>query len=200
MYGERRTDMGDFTLQLSGNLPRLTDPDSKLQISRGVSGELEGELTWLGRLLYEKDSGAIRLAITGGQLNADFEAANAHSLGSGSWQFEPLIFSAQYNAERWSLTGEYALRHFQLDYNPPFPDPDFTGESYYLQASYRFTPSLEGVLRYDSLIMDREDRNGQGMESQDRSPTLHPICQGLDCRFALGYFSFFDVAGRISLY
>jgi hypothetical protein len=37
----------------------------------------------------------------------------------------------------------------------------FTGESYYVQGTYRFTPTLEGLVRYDALFTNKNDRNGE---------------------------------------
>jgi len=77
-------------------------------------------------------------------------------------KFTPLILSAQYNAERWSITSEYALRMFQLqDFGISAFEQKFTGESIYLQGTYRFTPKWEAMLRYDLQFTDRTDRNGK---------------------------------------
>ncbi|MEK7844839.1 MAG: hypothetical protein AAB259_03710, partial [Pseudomonadota bacterium] len=83
-------------------------------------------------------------------------------LASGSIQFSPVYFSAQYNAERWTLTSEYALRHFVYkDFNNARLDSlNFFGESFYFQGEYRFNPKWEGILRYDVLFADRADRDG----------------------------------------
>lgn len=37
----------------------------------------------------------------------------------------------------------------------------FTGESYYFQGVYRFNKKWEGVLRYDVLYTDKNDRSGK---------------------------------------
>jgi len=55
----------------------------------------------------------------------------------------------------------------------------FVGESYYFQGEYRFTPKLEGILRYDALFTDRSDRSG------NQWAALNPMRQGLEhSRFA----------------
>jgi hypothetical protein len=75
--------------------------------------------------------------------------------------FTPVVLSAQYNAERWSLTSEYALRNLEYKNFGAIPHLNFTGESYYFQGVYRFTPEWEAIVRYDALFTDRDDRNGK---------------------------------------
>jgi hypothetical protein len=171
-YGEHRTDAGDFSVQAGAGLPRTTDPDLKLVLSRGAPGNVGGELSWLGRLLYERDGGNLRLALTAGQVNAEFDPKiPIPSFGVGSWRFEPFILSAQYNSEHWSLTGEYALRRSRFEgFGVLQPDMSFTGESYYLQATYRFNPTWEGLLRYDNLVWDRQDPSGSKWQATTGLP------------------------------
>ena len=173
LYGERRTAIGDFFFQVNGGLPRVEDPEFEREIFTGeVSGSLEAEPSLIGRLRYERDGGLIRLALTGGQINADYNPGRPiDPLDAGSFRFEPWILSAQYNAERWSITGEFALRRTRLkDFGSALPDVRFTGESYYLQATYRFTPRWEGMLRYDVLYIDRDDRDGDAFAAATGSP------------------------------
>lgn len=164
LYAEQRNDWGDLLFQAGLFEPRVSDPDLKQAITRGFfDGELEGQSSWISRLIYEYDGGTLRLALTAVDLETDYEPATGPiNLDNGSFNFSPLVFSAQYNTENWSLTGEYARRPVKLEkFGPLLPDTKFTGESYYLQSTYRFTPSIEGVLRYDVLIWDRQDRDGE---------------------------------------
>ncbi|MEZ5600435.1 MAG: hypothetical protein R3F36_05280 [Candidatus Competibacteraceae bacterium] len=39
-------------------------------------------------------------------------------------------------------------------------DLDISGESYYLQALYRFDQNWQAVVRYDVLYNNRDDKNG----------------------------------------
>lgn len=165
VYGERRTDFGDLFLQAYVAHPRTEDPDLKRFILGTTPGELEGQTTLGGRLMYEKDAGRLRFAISGLRGRTRFEPAGP-GVKDGRFTFEPLILSAQYNSERWSLTGEYALRRTELeDFGLPFPDDDFTGESFYIQGTYRINPRWEAMLRYDQLIINRDDRDGSQFEA-----------------------------------
>ena len=119
--------------------------------------------------MYELDEGRIRFAFSASQLNMGYSPEYSPALtdakhgdfDAGSFRFTPLIFSAQYNAERWSLTSEYALRHFEYNNfsnNPSVPigafldKQNFTGESYYFQGVYRFTPDWEAFVSLRCLV------------------------------------------------
>lgn len=170
LYGEYRTGMGDFMLQLALANPRTEGPEvERALLGDNFPGELEGDISYGGRLLYEKDGGRIRLGISGVDLNINYDPKGlADPLQAGSIDFDLIIFSAQYNAEHWSLTGEYAIRKFDFsDFGPLFslPDNDFIGESFYVQGTYRFNPKWEAVARYDVLFADRDDRDGEEFEA-----------------------------------
>lgn len=164
LYGESRADWGNITVQLGAAFPQVNDRDTKASIFRSAPllGRLESEPSYIGRILYEQPDGRLRLAISGAQVNAGYDRGIDDPLSSGSIKFHPLILSAQYNTEHWSITSEYALRHFRLqNFGNTMPNQNFTGESFYLQGTYRFSPSWEAVIRYDLLFTDRKDRNGK---------------------------------------
>jgi hypothetical protein len=158
LYGEQRTDIGDFSFNFGLVIPRTNDPDFMSLILNGDSGRLEGDTSWVGRIAYNTPGDQVRLGVTYAHFLSDFHSSE-HSLNQGSFHFSPLILSAQYNAEKWSLTAEYALRRTRLDYFK-IPDIGFTGQSYYIQGTYRFTDKLEGLVRYDELVWDLNDQYG----------------------------------------
>ncbi|MGR9086131.1 MAG: hypothetical protein ACU841_03545 [Gammaproteobacteria bacterium] len=168
LYGEHRTDYGEFTLNIGMVNPRMDDPDFIFQILAtpfgGVQspGTMEGNTSWVARLGYEleRDIGDIRLAVTYGDFRGNYHPIAGAFVQSGSFQLQPLILSAQYNAEKWSLTWEYALRRVDLNNFVPSPDVGFTGQSYYVQGTYKLTDDLEAVVRYDDLIWDVNDPHG----------------------------------------
>jgi hypothetical protein len=43
-----------------------------------------------------------------------------------------------------------------------------TGESYYLQATYRLAAQWEALVRYDAYYADRDDRDGQDFAAATR--------------------------------
>lgn len=162
LYGEHRSDMGDISFQLGIVRPLVRGDEAEAAVlQRQFPGHLAPEISYVGRVNYELDGGRIRLAVSATQLNIGYAPGFGDPLNSGSIQFTPLVLSAQYNAERWSLTSEYARRHLEYKNFGAIPHLNFTGESYYFQGVYRFTPEWEGIVRYDALFTDSDDRNGK---------------------------------------
>ena len=79
-----------------------------------------------------------------------------------------MIFSAQYNAEHWSLTGEYARRPVK---NEGFSDICWTSKYWARAITCRvFTgldPYWEFVLRYDALYADVDNRDADGLFAEE---------------------------------
>jgi opacity protein-like surface antigen len=163
LYGEYRTDLGDFLFQGGVVAPIVDGDETEAAVFRTLqSGYLTPKTSYVGRVNYELDGGRVRLAVSATQLNVGYSPGMGDVLNGGSVRFTPVVFSAQYNAERWSLTSEYALRHLEYkNFGPSLPNMNFTGESYYFQGTYRFTPQWEGVIRYDVLHTDMNDRDGK---------------------------------------
>lgn len=169
LYGEQNTDWGDFSLHVGIIVPRTEDPDLQNQFAKNL--QLDGDTSWVSRLNYEWRGGEVRLAITYAEFNGHFSPIPASiKLNEGQLQYKPLIFSAQYNAEKWSLTGEYAFRGLRLNNFGVFPDSDMTGQGYYLQGIYKITSFLQGMVRYDELIWDTDDRDGNKYAAQSGNP------------------------------
>jgi hypothetical protein len=156
LYGERRSEMGDISFQAGVARPLVRGDEAEAAVfNQLVPGHLVPEISYIGRVNYELDGGRIRFATSASQLNMSY------SPGGGSIHFVPVIFSAQYNAERWSLTSEYAIRNLQYKNFGVMPDMDISGESYYFQGVYRITPEWEAIARYDVLYTDSNDRKGR---------------------------------------
>ncbi len=152
-------DLGSIAIQFGLARPVVSDKDTKASVPVG-EGDLTPALSYIGRGIYETNDKRIRLAVSGSQTNVGYDPTS-DKFSSGTIQFSPIYFSAEYNAEKWSLTSEYALRHFKIKNSDVVSDMSFTGESYYFQGVYRFNKKWEGVLRYDVLYTDKSDRSGK---------------------------------------
>ncbi len=175
IFGEKHLPIGDFFLQINGGWPRTTDPDLKADVARDLPGNMAGQLSYMGRLMYEYDGGRVRLGVTGGEVNAGFQPkAQKNVLGAqpGNFSLQPLVLSAQYNAEAWSLTSEWVLRQLTKPGFGFFPAVNVTGEAWYVQGTYRFAPNLEAFARYDVMYWNSGDRNGKEMALKLGDPSL----------------------------
>ncbi len=190
LYGEYRSDFGDISFQAGIVRPLVLGSETEVALLTESGADKPGHFTpnglFTSRVMYELDEGRIRLAFSASQLNMGYSPEYSPTptdpkhgdFGAGSFRFTPLIFSAQYNAEKWSLTSEYAIRHLEYhDFTSPsvpgsatLDKQNFTGESYYFQGVYRFTPAWEAFARYDVLYTDRDDRSGKKWETDTKAP------------------------------
>ena len=171
IYAEKRSNYGDFLFTAGAFNPRTNDPSLKYAVVGNDSGKIEGDTSWIARLSYEWQSGRGRLAITYGNLHADYEPNIQAALSAGSINFRPIIFSAQYNAENWTLTSEYALRTTELEGFGVRPNDKVIGESFYIQGTYKVMPFLEGLIRYDQLSVDKNDKDGRNFTLKSSEPS-----------------------------
>jgi len=170
LYHEYSKDSGDYTVQFGVFEPRMRDPDFEPSLFfQKVPGDLEGAASWMGRILYERDFGRIRLAFTAADVNVDYAPGPADPILPGEFHFRPYILSAQYNRENWSLTAEYAKRKAELEKFGP-PPVEFTGTSYFIQGTYRFHQDWEIFVRYDELIWDDDDPDGEDFQAATGLP------------------------------
>ncbi len=169
IYGERRTDYGDFFLQSGLGYPQTVDRELEgIVFGRRTPGGFNSDTSYIGRLLYEWNSGLLKTAITYFQANLDYNSATASTfpIPDGSLRIEPWIFSLQYNKEIWSLTSEYSLRKVTFR-GFGQPNNTTTGQDYYIQGSYRLFPQWEAILRYDVEYIDINDKNGKKYVASD---------------------------------
>jgi hypothetical protein len=161
LYSENRMGKSNLFYQLEVAYPNVDDEETKIAFlgPQLLAGALEEKSSYISRLLFEREGGRIRLAISGAIVNIQFNPVAANT-ASGRIRFSPLIFSAQYNTEFWSITSEYALRNTKFNNVGVISNLNITGESYYLQGAYQIARDLQALIRYDVLFKNRDDRNG----------------------------------------
>lgn len=170
LYLEERLKAGALRAQIGVGRAQADDDLRHTLGLDSVPGSLESRTSAIGQLRYEHDGGRIAAAISTAAVKAHFDS-RVSGLGDGDFRFQPWILSLQYNAERWSLTAEYALRGSSLQ---GFDDPrfnfDITGESGYVQYTRRFHDDWQWLVRYDRLISDRDDRSGEAFAAATGQP------------------------------
>lgn len=174
IYAERYGEAGSLTASFALGKPETQTEAAKVALFlSSPPGELDAKLAPDLQILYEGAGNRYRLAFTALRLALSYRPGAADRLRAGRFKLTPLVFSAQYNAERWSLTGEYAIRRTSVtDFGRFFPDTRAVGQSYYLQASYQLAPQWEVLLRYDAYYADRDDRDGRAFAAATRQPAF----------------------------
>ncbi|MFQ3788921.1 hypothetical protein [Halomonas sp. A29] len=158
-----RTQVGVGDIQAGDDLRRTMRLEN-------TPGSLEPRRSAIGQVRYEHDGGRMVAALSTASARARFESGTP-GMSDGSFHFRPWILSLQYNAELWSLTGEYAVRNSTLDgFANPFMNFDVTGESWYVQYTRRFHDDWQWLVRYDSLVNNRDDRSGRAFEAMGGGP------------------------------
>jgi hypothetical protein len=161
-YAEHRTDYGDFSFKFNYAVPLGNNKEIRSTIlGPSAMGEFEAEPAIATQLNYDINEGEYIFAVSYMNLTLDYQPLAFDHFLAGSTHIQPLMFSAQYNGEKFTLTGEYDYRWNQVQgYGAHYPDSNFVTESWYLQGSYQFLPQLQATLRYDVIYMDKDDRNG----------------------------------------
>lgn len=172
LYLERYGEVGNLFVTFALGQPQIGSEASKVAlVGLTPNGSFESKLVPILQVIYEMDGGKYRLGFTTSQLDARYNPGVRDVLQAGRIKFTPTVFSAQYNAEFWSLTSEYALRPVSnRNFGPNSPDSTMHGQSYYIQGSYRLAPKWEALLRYDVLYADSEDRDGKAYAAATRRP------------------------------
>ena len=140
-----------------------------------IPGHLTPKISYVGRVNYELDGG--QSPPCGKCDSAKYGLCSPEHVDhfqAGTIRFTPVIFSAQYNAERWSLTSEYALRHLKyrisVRFCPTWILPERATTSREPTVSH---PEWEGIVRYDVLYTNRDDRDGKEFAAQIRGRPAH---------------------------
>ncbi len=172
VYVERFGEGGTFSASFAYGQPQTDTEAAKVPlVGLDRPGKLDSKLAPDLQILYEGAGNRYRLAFTALRLDLKYQPGYRDILQAGRFRLTPLIFSAQYNAENWSLTSEYALRRTSVtDFGPYFYNGTFNGESYYVQGTYRLTPQWEALLRYDAFYADQNDRDGADFAAATRLP------------------------------
>jgi len=180
LHGEYRVSNNEVFWQLSTALPIVDSPELELALLQSdMPGGFKPDQSYLGRLLWERDGGRTRLGLSYAYVDIHYDPATVDPLSSGHIAFMPAILSAQYNEEKWSATTEYAIRRFEYRDLGAIPDMSFTGDSWYLQGTYRPTTSWEVFARYDNLFSDKSDRDGKDYEATTSKPAYTRFARDL---------------------
>lgn len=166
LYAEEHTPAG--TWRLRGGLGRpQTGSELSDQLFGGMAQRVSAsEPSAIAQLLFEDHSGQWVAALSTASVHLDATLVGQ----AADFEFQPWIASLQYNQEYWSVTAEYALRQQALSGENLPRTFDITGESWYVQYQRRFSPDWSGLIRFDRLVNDTDDRSGRAYERAGFGP------------------------------
>lgn len=170
-YAQQRTSFGDFNLKINYGMAQNDFSEIKTIVlaAPDARGKFDSEPSFAAQLSYEINGGEYIFAVSYldqefqyTALPGEFSFGGKLPIGNSTTHIHPLLFSAQYNGEDFTLTGEYSYRWNDFGNFHPFGGGKFITESWYLEASYRIMPKLQATVRYDTITIDKDDRAGDG--------------------------------------
>jgi hypothetical protein len=145
----------------------VSQAEDRLLITLSVPFSLRIEDSWNAQLMDSIDGGRWQFGISTfyGRfiLTAMVPSAPPEAL-YGSIGVGLDVISVRYNAEKFSITAEYALNPNKDSIalaGTTIVNSDITSDTGYVQADYRFTSRWSAMARLDTAFLDRSDRDGR---------------------------------------
>ena len=165
IYSETDTDLGTLSLNLGGGRAVIDTNVEWTYLSADYPGDMEPERnSWLAGLWFNSRSERLKLGVSGISTALRFDPSPhaRFTLGPGTTDILYWILSAQYSAETWTLTSEYAREPLRWEgFGPYFPALHMTTQGYYVQGTWRPRPPFELLLGYQEGCADHADCNGR---------------------------------------
>jgi hypothetical protein len=167
-YAEQRTEFGDFNFKFNVGMPSndLSEIKTIVLATSNAGGQFDTKPSIATQLSYELNGGEYIFAVSYMDLKFDYNPLPGETtfvgmpISKSTTSIQPLLFSAQYNGEEFTLTGEYNYRW--NTFGNFAPEGRFVTESWYIEGSYRILSQLQATVRYDTISIDKDDRHGNG--------------------------------------
>lgn len=160
------TVIGQHELSFTGTLNAERDvrrSDERLLVTLTVPFDLRIGDSWNLQVMDSIDGGKWQFAYS--RFSGQFRLSTAPEIAvAGRFDVDLNVFSARYNAERFSITAEYVLvdNDNRLTFmGVPLLHQRAAVDSGYLQAEYRVRPDWTLMARMDGFYSDRHDRSGR---------------------------------------
>ncbi|MBS3953256.1 MAG: hypothetical protein KGZ88_09930 [Methylomicrobium sp.] len=161
VYFDHTNEWGDLSYKLVFGLPQADNEIMTAVLGPFSQGELNSKPGFATQLNYEMMGGRYVFAVSYVDLELHYGPVQTDSINAGRLSFRPLVVSAQYNGEKFGLTGEYLYQWNRFSgFGQSFPDKASATESWYVESTYRFIPQLQGAIRYNVLYIDTHDKQG----------------------------------------
>lgn len=166
LYGSLSAPGGWIDIDLLYGSPQTDTNVEYAYLAMDAAGKFDESEGFMGRVIYNTESGRLRFGATVSEYRLGYQPGGGSfpfEFSEGNLKLNVAMLSAQYNAEHWSLTGEYMVH--DIDWTElggiyaARPKTPLT--SYYLQLQYRFNYNWDLLLRYDDLMLDGNDPKGR---------------------------------------
>lgn len=164
LYGNHRQGAWDTTWSLNLMRPDTKSEDLEYLFTlQALPGEFKGQRSWLAQFMTELDGGKLRMGLSFGTVSTRYHPGAIDLLGPGEQTLRPMLFSLEWNEEKWSLTTEYERvknRGQGYGLGGVGPEDPNTVEAWYVQGTYRVDTDLHVYLRRDEFYFDKDDKSG----------------------------------------
>ncbi len=164
LYFDHISDFGSWSFIASAGRPVIDENVEWAFLGADWNGRLKSSSPFLTTSLwYEPPVTGLKLALSYAQSSLRFYPWSEDAgIGPGETEYQYWIGSLQYDAEDFTLTGEYSLLPVrEQGYNIPPIDRDNTILGWYIQGAYRPIKNVELMARYEEGYSDRADKNGE---------------------------------------
>jgi len=163
-YTDYHTDWGDIFFKMNVGVTASGDTELLYAITNNTDaqGRLESSPSFVTQVKYEMQGGKYVLAMSYADLVSVYQPFNLLDTYTGlNMQINSLLLSAQYNGEKFSLEAEYNTQWNDFSGIPHIlPVRRVISEHWYIQAGYRILDNVQMIFRYDSAVLNMNDRNG----------------------------------------
>ncbi len=188
VYGHTFTGEHEWSFSGTVNAERdVRKSDERLLVDLGVPFDLRIGDSWNVQLMDSFDGGRWQLAYS--HFAGQFRMSTPIEL-IGRFDVDIDVFSARYNAERLTVTAEYAIvgnDNVLRFAGAPILRQSIEGDSGYLQVEYRIDPQWTVMTRMDTFYRNRHDRSGREFAAANpgadrRSQVSHDFTIGVQWR------------------
>lgn len=162
LYGDHATAAGALSWQFNLLRPQVDDAElERVFLLRNWPGQFEGRRSWMGQVHLDSADGRWHAGLSAGEFRMRYKPGRLPPFDwlGGRHALPTWVLSLEHNREHWSLTAEYAQTTVKArEYGPVLDDN--TTQSWYVQATWRMPAAWQTYLRYDTLHLDKDDRDG----------------------------------------
>ena len=157
-----------FRLLMSNKDPKRKVFEELIGFDGYPIGDVKDGKSGLAKLLYDYNTGRLRLGLTYGYLAYDVDNTEFGGFPDSEISTKAVFISAEYNTDKWKFVGEYVpTKNHVKNLLATLPDQKTDGLSYYLQSTYRINPSWDMMLRRGVLYLNKDDKTGARFEADN---------------------------------